>query len=94
MQCAAARHGLVVAYSGLCITATSLCFAEKSVYTSEVLVTVINHLVEQEVIPTLLMRTVIQVRPHMLNLAVALLHCESFGCQATWFIYQNHPCFG
>uniref|UniRef100_H2YTL8 Symplekin n=1 Tax=Ciona savignyi TaxID=51511 RepID=H2YTL8_CIOSA len=42
------------------IKATSLCFAEKSIYTSEVLVTVINHLVEMPVIPTLLMRTVIQ----------------------------------
>nr|XP_039265830.1 symplekin-like [Styela clava] len=42
------------------IKATSLCFAEKAVYTSEVLVTVINHLVEQAEIPTLLMRTVIQ----------------------------------
>nr|XP_009860228.1 symplekin [Ciona intestinalis] len=42
------------------IKATSLCFAEKAVYTSEVLVTVINHLVELPVIPTLLMRTVIQ----------------------------------
>nr|CAB3266754.1 symplekin [Phallusia mammillata] len=42
------------------IKATSLCFAEKAVYTSEVLVTVINQLVEQETMPTLLMRTVIQ----------------------------------
>lgn len=42
------------------IRATSFCFAESVVYTSEVLVTVINQLVEQTEIPTLLMRTVIQ----------------------------------
>lgn len=42
------------------IKATSFCFAQKAVYTSEVLVTVINQLVERVPIPTLFMRTVIQ----------------------------------
>jgi len=41
--------------------ATTMCFAIKEIYTSEVLVTAINQLVEQETMPTLLMRTVIQV---------------------------------
>lgn len=42
------------------IKATSLCFAEKNVYTSEVLAVVIQLLMEQNPLPTLLMRTVIQ----------------------------------
>ncbi|KAF7997379.1 hypothetical protein HCN44_005656 [Aphidius gifuensis] len=40
--------------------ATSLCFAEKQVYTHEVLGVVINNLMEMNPLPTLLMRTVIQ----------------------------------
>jgi symplekin len=42
------------------IKATSLCFNEMEVYTAEVLAVVINQLLEQTPIPTLLMRTVIQ----------------------------------
>lgn len=42
------------------IKATSLCFAEKNVYTSETLAVVIQLLMEQNPLPTLLMRTVIQ----------------------------------
>jgi hypothetical protein len=42
------------------IQATSLCFAEKSVYTQEVLAIVIQQLCEINPIPTLLMRSVIQ----------------------------------
>ena len=41
-------------------TAISLCFAEKHIYTAEVLAVVIQLLMEQNPIPTLLMRTVIQ----------------------------------
>jgi hypothetical protein len=42
------------------IKATSLCFNEAEVYTAEVLAVVINQLLEQTPLPTLLMRTVIQ----------------------------------
>ena len=41
-------------------TATSLCFNEKAIYTQEVLAVVMQQLMEQTTIPTLLMRTVIQ----------------------------------
>lgn len=42
------------------IKATSLCFQEKNIYTQEVLAVVIQLLVDQTPLPTLLMRTVIQ----------------------------------
>ncbi|XP_015126326.1 symplekin [Diachasma alloeum] len=42
------------------IKATSLCFAEKQVYTQETLAVVMQHLMELNPLPTLLMRTVIQ----------------------------------
>ncbi|ODN04325.1 Symplekin [Orchesella cincta] len=42
------------------IKATSLCFNETEVYSPEVLAVVINQLLEQSPLPTLLMRTVIQ----------------------------------
>ncbi|XP_037073989.1 LOW QUALITY PROTEIN: symplekin-like [Pollicipes pollicipes] len=42
------------------IKATSLCFAEKQVYTQEVLAVVLQQLMEQSPLPVLLMRTVIQ----------------------------------
>lgn len=42
------------------IAATSLCFNESDVFTAEVLAIVINQLLEQSPLPTLLMRTVIQ----------------------------------
>ena len=40
--------------------ATSMCFAEKQAYTQEVLAVVMQHLMELNPLPTLLMRTVIQ----------------------------------
>ncbi|KAK2181062.1 hypothetical protein NP493_413g00026 [Ridgeia piscesae] len=42
------------------IKATNLCFAERPVYTQEVLAVVMQHLMEQSPLPTLLMRTVLQ----------------------------------
>lgn len=42
------------------IKATNLCFAEKNVYTSEVLAVVMQQLMEQSPLPMLLMRTVLQ----------------------------------
>lgn len=41
-------------------TATSLCFAEKQIYTQETVAVVMQHLMEMTPLPTLLMRTVIQ----------------------------------
>uniref|UniRef100_A0A670ZN37 Symplekin n=1 Tax=Pseudonaja textilis TaxID=8673 RepID=A0A670ZN37_PSETE len=43
-----------------CLAATNLCFAEHNVYTSEVLAVVMQQLMEQNPLPMLLMRTVIQ----------------------------------
>lgn len=40
--------------------ATNLCFGEKNVYTSEVLAVVMQQLMDQNPLPMLLMRTVIQ----------------------------------
>ncbi|KAG9435892.1 symplekin isoform X1 [Apis mellifera carnica] len=42
------------------IKATSLCFAEKQIYTQETVAVVMQHLMEMTPLPTLLMRTVIQ----------------------------------
>ena len=40
--------------------ATSMCFMERSVYTQEVLAVVMQQLMDQNQLPTLLMRTVLQ----------------------------------
>lgn len=42
------------------VSATNLCFSEKNVYTQEVLAVVMQQLMEQNPLPTLLMRTVLQ----------------------------------
>ncbi|XP_059163192.1 symplekin-like [Physella acuta] len=42
------------------IKAANLCFSERNIYTQEVLAIVMQHLMEQDPLPTLLMRTVIQ----------------------------------
>ena len=41
------------------LTASSLCFAEKTIYTQEVLAVVLQQLMEMNPLPTLFMRTVI-----------------------------------
>jgi len=49
--------------SGVCVgvcAACNLCFAEKSIYTQEVLAIVMQQLMDMNPLPTLLMRTVIQ----------------------------------
>lgn len=46
--------------AALRLAATNLCFAERNVYTSEVLAVVMQQLMEQSPLPMLLMRTVIQ----------------------------------
>ena len=42
------------------VSASNMCFAEKTVYTQEVLAVVLQHLMDLQMLPTLLMRTVIQ----------------------------------
>ena len=41
-------------------SATNLCFSEKNIYTQEVLAVVMKTLMEQDPLPTLFMRTVLQ----------------------------------
>lgn len=58
------------------INATSLCFAEKQVYTQEVLANVIQQLIEINPIPTLYMRTVIQsltIYPKLSSFVVSMM---------------------
>ncbi|XP_065355238.1 symplekin [Calliphora vicina] len=58
------------------VKATSMCLAEKEVFTQDVLVSVLQQLVEIVPIPTLLMRTVIQsltLYPRMANFVLNLL---------------------
>jgi len=58
------------------IKATSLCFAEKNIYTPEVLGVVMQKLMEQNPLPTLLMRTVIQsvsLYPQMIGFVMNVL---------------------
>ncbi|KAG8198083.1 hypothetical protein JTE90_020913 [Oedothorax gibbosus] len=58
------------------IKATSLCFEEKNVYTQSVLAMVLQQLMEQNPLPILLMRTVIQSlanHPHLLGFVTNIL---------------------
>ncbi|XP_028968419.1 symplekin [Galendromus occidentalis] len=58
------------------IKTTSICFAEKSVYTQDVLALVLQQLMEQTPLPTLLMRTVIQslaLYPRLLGFVMNIL---------------------
>lgn len=58
------------------ILAIGLCFAEKHIYTAEVLAVVMQLLMEQNPLPTLLMRTVIQslsLHPRLLGFVMNIL---------------------
>ena len=62
--------------SRLSHTATNLCFAEKDIYTQEVLLMVMQELTEQTPLPTLLMRTVLQslaMYPKVIGLVLNIL---------------------
>ena len=57
-------------------SATNLCFAERKVYTQEVLALVMQQLMEQNPLPTLFMRTVLQalsMYPRLLGLVLNIL---------------------
>ncbi|XP_018018176.2 symplekin [Hyalella azteca] len=58
------------------IKATGLCFQERSIYTAEVLAEVLQQLLDEPVIPTLFMRTVIMTlthHPQLLSLIISVL---------------------
>lgn len=46
------------------VVAVSLCFAEKTIYTQEVLVVVLQQLMDKNPLPTLFMRTVGLIELH------------------------------
>ena len=63
-------------YGSFLLLATNLCFGEKNIYTLEILAAVMNQLVEQTPLPTLLMRTVIQsiaMYPKLLGYAMNIM---------------------
>lgn len=77
------------------LTATNLCFAERNVYTSEVLAVVMQQLMEQSPLPMLLMRTVIQsltmyprlggfVMNILARLIMKQVTCPGPGSQPQW----------
>jgi hypothetical protein len=58
------------------VPAANLCFSEKSIYTAEVLAIVMQRLMEQTPLPTLLMRSVIQslsMYPRLLGFILNIL---------------------
>ncbi|XP_058715957.1 symplekin [Poecile atricapillus] len=80
------------------IKATNLCFAERNVYTSEVLAVVMQQLMEQSPLPMLLMRTVIQaltMYPRLggfvMNILSRLIMKQVRAPQNHPKITQNHP---
>ncbi|XP_076441819.1 symplekin-like [Babylonia areolata] len=59
------------------IKAANLCFSERNIYTEEVLAIVMQQLMDQTPLPTLLMRTVIQslsMYPRLLGFVLNILH--------------------
>ena len=63
-------------YTHCCVAAANLCFSERSIYTQEVLAIVVQRLMEQAPLPTLLMRTVIQslsMYPHLIGFVLNIL---------------------
>uniref|UniRef100_A0A1I8PAP9 Symplekin n=1 Tax=Stomoxys calcitrans TaxID=35570 RepID=A0A1I8PAP9_STOCA len=73
------------------VKATSMCLAEKEVFTQEVLIGVLQQLVEIVPIPTLLMRTIIQsltLYPRLgnfvLNLLQRLIHKQVWRHKVIW----------
>ncbi|XP_063385231.1 symplekin [Cydia fagiglandana] len=73
------------------IKATALCFAEKQVFTQEVLAIVLQQLIEEPDIPVLLMRTVLQaltlhpsLQPLVLNILQLLIEKEVWNNKVAW----------
>ncbi|XP_072163939.1 symplekin-like [Diadema setosum] len=73
------------------IKATSLCFNEKSIYTGEVLAVVMQQLMEQTPLPTLLLRTIIQslsmypkLKGFIMNLLLRLIGKQVWKMPKLW----------
>ncbi|XP_054758403.2 symplekin-like [Lytechinus pictus] len=73
------------------IKATSLCFSEKSIYTGEVLAVVMQQLMEQTPLPTLLLRTIIQslsmypkLKGFIMNLLLRLINKQVWKTPKLW----------
>lgn len=71
--------------------AINLCFEEKNIYTAEVLAVVLKMLIEQNPLPTLLMRTVIQTLTHyprligfVMNLLQRLILKQVWNQKKVW----------
>jgi hypothetical protein len=57
-------------------TATNMCFGEKAVYSQEVLALVLKYLMDQQPLPTLFMRTVLQalaMHPKLIGFVMNIL---------------------
>jgi len=72
-----------------------MCFAEKQAYTQEVLAVVMQHLMEQNPLPTLLMRTVIQslsLYPRLIGFVMNILQrliMKQVTCFLMYQIYKK-----
>ncbi|XP_783721.4 symplekin [Strongylocentrotus purpuratus] len=73
------------------IKATSLCFSEKAIYTGEVLAVVMQQLMEQTPLPTLLLRTIIQslsmypkLKGFIMNLLLRLINKQVWKTPKLW----------
>ncbi|XP_037873084.1 symplekin [Bombyx mori] len=73
------------------IKATALCFAEKNIYTQDVLAAVLQRLVEEPKIPVLMMRTVLQsltlypaLSPLVMNILQLLIEKEAWLNKVAW----------
>ena len=68
---------IVFGFSYFPHSASSLCFAEKTIYTQEVLAVVLHQLMEMNPLPTLFMRTVIFFIPLLLFFFFSSVHLPS-----------------
>lgn len=79
----------------ICAPATNLCFSEKSIYTPDVLKLVLQHLMEQQPLPTLFMRTVLQslvMHPSLINFVMGILQ-RLIIKQVSWLILPYNLMF-
>ncbi|CAB3227848.1 unnamed protein product [Arctia plantaginis] len=78
------------------IKATALCFAEKQIYTQDVLAAVLQRLTEEQEIPVLMMRTVLQAHtlypnlgPLVLDILTLLVKKEVWNHKVAWEGWQK-----
>jgi Symplekin tight junction protein C terminal len=73
------------------VVACTLCFAEKAIYTQEVLAIVMQQLMDMNPLPTLLMRTVIQslaMYPKLIGFVMNILQ-RLIVKQVTFYLSQS-----